>query len=172
MTPADIQLPVVIQDAWPQFSELLTGVQFHSNNPFWVVRPHFPDPWVCQDITSPEDIIQHVQLKKGLSGPLNWVRINLASHQRNRMAYRYSLNEALTDDGRAKNSRALPHITKLYESLRWPLNMGLIFPEGVEVILPQFKRLWVHTPLSWENKLSKNWRRYDHFNYIEYVRIR
>ena len=168
--PANLELPYVEQEFWVTNSELLTLYQPYPDNPFWVVRPYYANARVVRDVQTPQDLDPYLGLQEALRAPIRWLRQNMSSPVRNRMAYRYSVDPYLNQAGRERASGTVTHITKLYESIQWPKNIGVIFPDSVPIILRQCKRIWTVEPL--KIRLPSNWRRYDMPTYIEYARIK
>lgn len=171
--PVNFQVKAVKQARWVMHQQKLILCQFYPNNPFWVARPYFPATAARPiEPIGPSDIAKHVNNKQALEGCARWISLTQESPFRARAAWVQSLNTRLTDDARAKASRAIQHITGLWERLNYRHNLGLIYYEGVELIIDQVKTIWVPEPLQQTHYLPGLWRRTDSDSHIEYTRLR
>lgn len=159
--------------SWLFHQQSLILCQFFPNNPFWVVRPRFvgsaPRP---REPGSPSKLLQAIPSQQALSSMVKWLQLTQHREDRCRLAWCQRINHRNTDAQLAFNSKALNHISNLYQSLNWPESVGLIYPESIPIIGFQVKKIWVVEPLEQFPISEGLWKRYDYDGHIEYARLR
>lgn len=171
--PENLLVKSVAQARWVTHQQKLVLCQFYPNNPIWVARPYFPAAAARPyEPIGPHDIAKHVNNKQALEGCARWLSLVQDSPFRARAAWVQTLNPRLTPEARAKASKPISHITSLWEKLNFQNNLGLIFPEGMEIIIDQVKTIWLPEPLQQTAFLPGLWRRTDSDSHVEYVRLR
>lgn len=170
--PENLPLKIVKQAKWLTHQQKLIVCQFYPDNPFWVARPSFASS-ISKPLEplGPRDLVQHANNKQALEGVRQWLGTHMNSEYRARAAWIQNLNPSLTAAARSRSSKAVGHITRLREQLQYPRNLGLIFPEGLEIIIDDVKAIWVPEPLQQTAFLPGTWKRYDFDSHIEYARL-
>ena len=158
---------------WNFMAQYLILCQFYPDNPFYAIRPTFRGTASKpQEPGAPRHIVEHVNDIQALSGLKQWLSRTQHSEYRARMAWKQVISPRYSSEALTAVSKPLTHITKMYEALTWPHSFGVIYPEGVQVIIPQVKKIWVPEPLKDLSILEGTWKRYDFDSHIEYARLR